>query len=167
MTVAHYLSAHEQWFQRCAKPLAAEPMRENAYCLSVGRIGALGYELEPKVGLELLPEIDGLYRIVSVHLPDCHQPGCESSELADQGYEVDFKAAFQIQPDSSASLTRIEWQLDLGVTVQLPRFIQAMSGNLIQRTGNQVLYQVVKRISRRLTHKIQDDFHSTIGGPRG
>ncbi|MBD2103503.1 DUF1997 domain-containing protein [Leptolyngbya sp. FACHB-261] len=162
-TVASYLSAHGDWFQRCAKPLATERMSANAYCVSIGRIGALGYELEPKVGLELLPEVNGLYRILSVPLTGCHHTGCESGELVDQGYEVDFKSCFQIQPDSTDCLTCIEWQLDLGVTVQLPRFVQAMPGNLIERTGNQVLYQVVKRISRRLTQKIQEDFHSTIG----
>jgi hypothetical protein len=36
---------------------------------------------------------------------------------------------------------------------------------LSQSTGDRLLSQVVRQVSRRLTHKVQEDFHSSLGIP--
>jgi hypothetical protein len=59
----------------------------------------------------------------------------------------------------------VEWELDLTVTVQFPRFIQRLSKSLVQTTGDRLLRQIVRQISRRLTYKVQEDFHFTLGLP--
>ena len=159
--VAQYLDAHQGWFCRCAQPMKAEPLGENGYALSVGRYGSLGYELEPRIGLVLLPEEQGVYRIQTTSVP-----GCEA-----QNYQVDFQAALELvdstsldpAPTPPPELTRVEWHLNLGVTIQFPRFIYKLPQSLIQQTGDRLLRQIVRQVSQRLTTRVQDDFHTYLG----
>jgi hypothetical protein len=58
-------------------------------------------------------------------------------------------------------LTRVQWDLDLTVSIQFPKFIQSLPPNLVLGTGEQLLKQIVRQVSRRLTHKVQEDFHTT------
>lgn len=161
-TVAEYLNAHPEWFRRCAHPMKAQPLGNNGYALTIGRFGSFGYEVEPKIGLELLPPDEGVYRILTIPVPDYIAPG----------YEVDFNAAMQLSEatmDASVGcageITRVEWQLDLVVAIQFPRFIYRLPMSLIQSTGTSLLRQIVRQVSHRLTHKVQQDFHSSLGLP--
>lgn len=171
-TVARYLDEHHAWFPRCAQPMTTESIGQNGYALTIGRFGSFGYEVEPKIGLDLLPQDQGVYRIQTIPIPGYVPPG----------YDVDFQAALQLvevatdetvqalfertktsqMPDR---MTRVEWELDLKVMIQFPRFIQALPKSLIQNTGDQLLNKIVREVSRRLTHKVQEDFHTTMGVP--
>lgn len=155
-TVAAYLDVHQEWFRRCAHPMQVEPIGQNSYALIIGHFGAFGYDVEPRVGLDLLPQQEGIYRIETVPVPD-------DTYL---GYEVDFKAALNLvehpsPTDSNSKMTQVQWQLDLSVAIQFPRFIHALPDALIKSTGERILKQVVRQVSRRLTHKVQEDFHSS------
>ena len=156
-TVAQYLDVHQDWFGRCAHPMQVEAIGENSYALIIGHFGAFGYDVEPKVGLNLLPHEEGIYRIQTVPVPGA----------VFLGYEVDFQAALKLVEHSSptAKMTQVQWQLDLHVSIQFPRFIHALPESLIQNTGDRVLRQVVRQVSRRLTHKVQEDFHSSRNLP--
>lgn len=157
-TVARYLDEHQAWFRRCASPMTAESIGENGYALTIGHFGALGYEIEPRIGLNLLPQEQGVYRIETIPVPD----------YTPQGYDVDFQAALILkeQPESSSSLlTQVDWDLALQVWVHFPRFIQALPKAIIQRTGDHLLNQIVRQVSRCLTHKVQHDFHTTLDLP--
>jgi Protein of unknown function (DUF1997) len=156
--VSDYLDRHEGWFRRCAHPMSAEPLGENGYILTIGRFGALGYYVVPQIGLELLPQHDRVYRIETIPIPDYTPPG----------YEVDFQAE-QILVDatpndgSGLEVTRVEWELDLKVGVYFPGFVRKFPLNLIETTGHNLLVTIVKQVSRLLTHKVQEDFHSHQG----
>jgi hypothetical protein len=155
-TAIAYLDAHQGWFCRCAHPLKVKSISNNAYALGIGHVGALGYKVDPRIGLDLLPQKEGVYRIQSIPLQD----------QAPQAYEVDFQAVMILkeQPEEGGVvMTSIEWHLDLTVTMQLPRFVQVVPQNVIQKTGDGVLAHVVKSISHSLTAKVQADFHKTIG----
>lgn len=167
-TVARYLDIHREWFVRCAHPMTAVPLGENGYDITVGRFGSFGYEVEPKIGLDLLPQDQGVYRIRTIPIP-----GYES-----EGYAVDFQAEMHLVEletdpnlyafpkglaDIPAQMTRVEWELNLDVAIHFPRFIQALPKPLIQTTGDRLLNQIVRQVSRCLTHKVQDDFHTTRG----
>jgi Protein of unknown function (DUF1997) len=158
-TVAEYLDAHPIWFRRCAQPMKVEPIGQTGYALVIGRFGSFGYEVEPKVGLDLLPQEAGVYRIETIPVP-----GYEAG-----GYDVDFQAAMKLvaaQPEDTCvdnGFTKVQWQLDLTVTIQFPRFIHTLPKALIQSTGDRLLHQVVRQVSSRLTHKVQTDFHSSLG----
>lgn len=171
-TVANYLDVHRVWFPRCALPMATDPIDQNGYALTIGRFGSFGYEIEPKIGLNLLPQDQGVYRIQTIAIPGYQPPG----------YEVDFQAALQlveISPDEKLAaglrksgltevperITRVEWELDLKVMIQFPRFIHALPKSLIQTTGDKLLNEIVRQVSRRLTYKVQQDFHSTANIP--
>lgn len=160
--VAEYLDGHHSWFRRCAAPMEAESIGETGYALSLGQFGSLGYHIEPKIGLNLLPQDEGIYRIRTIEVPD-YQP---------VGYDVDFQASLELnehEPDDEKlqvdCLTRVEWTLDLGVSIEFPRFIRALPGNMVKGTGDRLLTQIVRQISRRLTHKVQEDFHTSMGLP--
>jgi hypothetical protein len=168
--VAQYLDAHRDWFYRCAQPMKVSPLGKTGYALTIGQFGAFGYEVEPKIGLNLLPQDGGVYRIQTLPIPNYEAPG----------YEVDFQAALSlIEIDTDPSLyqqvpgaialpsrmTRVEWELNLAVALHFPRFIQALPQSLILTTGDRLLNQIVRQVSRRLTHKVQEDFHSTYGLP--
>ena len=161
-TVAAYMDAHREWFPRCAQPMKSEPIGENGYALTIGRFGSFGYEVEPKVGLNLLPQDQGVYRIETIPVPGYYPPG----------YDVDFNASMhlvEVEPEDEKErrthpkITRVEWDLDLKVMIQFPRFINALPKPMVQSTGDRLLNQIVRQVSRRLTQKVQQDFHATIG----
>lgn len=167
--VACYLDSHRDWFNRCALPMKAEPIGENGYALIIGRFGSFGYEVEPKIGLNLLPQNEGVYRIQTIPVPGYEPPG----------YDVNFQAALELLEIDVASLsesdqktvwvpqsgcvTRVEWELHLAVDIKFPRFIHALPKSLVQKTGDRLLNQIVRQVSKRLTSKVQNDFHSTRG----
>jgi Protein of unknown function (DUF1997) len=155
--VRQYLDAHQGWFCRCAHPMTVEPVGTDGYLLTIGRYGSMGYEVEPKIGLRLLPaDEQGLYRIETI--PDA----TEQSQM----YQVDFQAELRLvdRPSDSAATTEthVEWTLDLEVSLFFPRFIRRLPQALIQGTGDRLLQQIVRQVSRRLTAKVQDDFHSSL-----
>lgn len=155
--VTQYLDAHQGWFCRCAHPMTVEPVGEDGYLLTIGRYGSMGYEVEPKIGLRLLPPDDqGVYRIETI--PDT----TDQSQM----YQVDFQAALQLvdRPigGSTTTETHVEWTLDLEVSLLFPRFIRRLPQALIQGTGDRLLQQIVRQVSRRLTAKVQDDFHTSL-----
>lgn len=157
-TVADYLNTHRGWFCRCASPMKVEPIGENGYALTIGRFGSFGYEVEPKIGLELLPPDQGIYHIKTLPVPDYVAPG----------YEVEFKAVMELVESASSSqnlgkITRVEWQLELAVYIQFPKFIQRLPKSMVQSTGDRLLNQIVRQVSRRLTSKVQEDFHNSLG----
>ncbi|MER3493611.1 MAG: hypothetical protein C4323_15560 [Mastigocladus sp. ERB_26_2] len=159
-TIAEYLNNHSSWFSRCAEPMKVEPLGENGYALVIGRFGSFGYEVEPKVGLELLPPEDRIYRIRTIPVPDYQAPG----------YEVDYNSSLQLieiqqsqLSQNSVEMTRVEWELDLKVYINFPRFIQRLPKSLVQSTGDRLLNQIVRQVSRRLTRKVQEDFHQSLG----
>ncbi|MEH2170371.1 MAG: DUF1997 domain-containing protein [Nostoc sp.] len=157
--VAEYLNAHASWFSRCAEPMKVQSLGENGYALIIGRFGSFGYEVEPKIGLELLPPEEGIYRIRTIPIPDYQPPG----------YDVDYNASLQLKETnvstSIGKVTRVEWELDLIVYLHFPRFIQRLPQSIIQSTGDRLLNQIVRQVSRRLTRKVQEDFHKSLEIP--
>ena len=167
--VAAYLDRHEGWFRRCAAPMAVAPLGEDGYLLTLGRFGNFGFEVEPTIGLELLPQEQGLYRILTVPVA--------SADPALQGlYEVDFNASLRLDESSGPEVsheevdrllrhTLVRWQLDLTVWIRLPAMINLLPDSLVQSSGDHLLRQIVRQISRRLTWKVQEDFHASHGLP--
>ncbi len=164
-TVAAYFDNHSAWFSRCAQPMKAEPIGQNGYALTIGRFGSYGFVIEPKIGLDLLPQEQGIYRIETIPVPG----------YTPTGYDVDFRAAMELieinaggfvkvngQDEFTHRSTRVQWHLDLTVTIQFPRFIhRALPKSLIQTTGDRVLRQIVRQVSHRLTRKVLEDFHTS------
>jgi hypothetical protein len=165
--VAAYLDRHEGWFRRCAAPMQVLPLGDsvNGYALTLGRFGNFGFEVEPTIGLELLPQAEGVYRIATVPLPSAQGSGGLQAL-----YDVEFNAALELdqapadQPQhSDQPLTTVRWQLDLSVWITLPGVITLLPDNLVQSSGDHLLKQIVRQISRRLTWKVQEDFHASHG----
>jgi hypothetical protein len=154
-TVGKYLDAHQGWFTRCAHPMGVNALGKNGYDLTIGRFNSFGYVVEPKVGLELLPQDSGVYCIRTVAIPDYTAPG----------YEVDFNAQMRLIETVNGDRlgTKIDWDLDLKVYIHFPKFIHKLPTGVIQGTGDKLLKQVVNRVSRQLTHKVQHDFHDNLG----
>ncbi|WP_373547834.1 DUF1997 domain-containing protein [Chamaesiphon sp.] len=154
-TVGNYLDTHSGWFTRCAHPMTANPLGQNGYALTIGKFNSCGYVVEPKIGLELLPQDSGIYRIKTIEIPDYTPPG----------YEVSFNAQMRLVEfaNGQQSGTKIDWDLDLHVYIQFPKFIYKLPTGAIQGTGDKVLKQIVNRVSKQLTHKVQQDFHGNLG----
>lgn len=154
-TVTRYLDNHPDWFRRCAYPMEATPIGQNGYGLSLGKFGALGYDVEPRIGLDLLPGDAGVYRIQTIAVPG----------YTSVGYDVDFQAELSLNAvqTQGVAMTHVEWVLDLGVEIEFPRFIRALPRNMVQGTGDRLLREIVRQISRRLTRKVQEDFHASLG----
>ena len=164
--VAQYLDAHQDWFHRCAHPMAVEPIGENGYGLTVGKFKSLNHVVEPKIGLNLLPQEEGIYRIETIPVPG-YEP---------EGYDVDFNASMTLceTPATDVSeaveldintLTHVEWELNLSTWVEVPRFIQVLPDNLVKASGDKLLNQIVRQVSKRLTRKVQQEFHTSMGLP--
>lgn len=155
--VARYLDNHREWFRRCAAPMQVDPIGENGYDLRIGKFGAFGYDVEPRVGLELRPQEAGVYRIHTISVP----------EAQFLGYEVDFQAEMALSERAfrGQQTTLVDWSLDLTVLIHFPGFIHALPLSLIQTTGDRLISQIVRQVSRRLTQKVQQDFHDSFGLP--
>ncbi|MDB9495864.1 DUF1997 domain-containing protein [Spirulina major CS-329] len=165
--VENYLNAHEHWFKHCAQPMTAEPLGDNGYVLTVGHFGAFGYEVEPKMAVVLAPPADRTYTMYSIPVPDYTPPG----------YDVDYRAMMTIEGVNSTELdwpvnqaiasqvTKVEWGLTLNVRLRFPLFIEKLPRDLIQKTGDRLLTQIVRKISPRLTQTVQKDFHDRMGLP--
>ncbi|MGB3293762.1 MAG: DUF1997 domain-containing protein, partial [Phormidesmis sp.] len=160
-SVAKYLDAHQDWFHRCAKPMTVEVIGENGYGLTVGKFKSLNHEVEPKIGLHLLPQEEGVYRIETIPVPG-YEPA---------GYEVDFQASMTLCESASEDLpedlpivttTHVEWELSLSTWVEVPRFIQVLPDNLVKASGDKLLNQIVRQVSKRLTKKVQQEFHTSL-----
>jgi hypothetical protein len=149
------VTQHQAWFTSCAQPMQVEPLSTNGYAITIGRFNSFGYVVEPKVGLELLPQTKGVYPIKTVDIPDYTAPG----------YEVDFNAEMRLVEVVKADrlITQVEWNLNLAVAIQFPKFIHKLPQTVIQKTGDNVLKQIVRQVSKRLTHKVQKDFHGQAG----
>jgi Protein of unknown function (DUF1997) len=168
--VGDYFNNHQGWFCRCSKPMQVDPMGENGYIITVGHFGSLGYEVEPKMAVILHPPENGFYLTESVPIPDYTPPGYTVDYKAEmllkevpvseaaKGIEEIFKKNKQSLPDV---ITKVNWSLKLGVSVQLPNFMYKLPLNLLQTGGDRFLAQIIRQISPRLTYKVQSDFHST------
>lgn len=169
--VGSYLDRHEGWFQRCASPMTVSSLGRNGYVLTLGRFGNFGFEVEPTIGLELLPEDAGVYRILTALVPD-------ADALLAGLYDVEFNASLRLdepgrdEPDLSReevdglmAHTLVRWELDLQVWIRLPGMISLLPEPLVQTSGDRLLQQIVRQISRRLTWKVQEDFHASHGIP--
>jgi hypothetical protein len=170
-TVAKHFASHRSWFCQCAHPMKVEPLGENGYDLLVGKFGSFGYQLEVRVGLELVPpDSTGTYRIRDIKVPNYTAPG----------YEIQFQSEMrlvELPTDQFCNQKEIEklrlppvitgakWNLDLTVGVKFPEFIQKMSPSLIEKTGNKLLQKIVRQVSRYLSYKTQIDFHNTYNLP--
>ena len=157
-TVAGYLDRHEGWFRRCAAPMAVTPVGRNGYTLTLGRFGNFGFEVEPTIALELLPQDAGVYRIITMPAP--------GSSGLENLYDVEFNASLRLDEDAAAGgaaerLTLVRWELDLSVWIRLPGVITLLPDHLVQSSGDHLLRQIVRQISRRLTWKVQEDFHAS------
>ena len=157
-TVATYLDHHNGWFCRCASPMEVEALGPHAYALTLGRFGNFGFEVEPTIGLRLLPRQGQNYGIDTVALPDL------DPALA-RLYDVDFQAQLSLvdnsEDNSRCDQTWVSWTLDLTVWIALPRVITMLPNGLVQSSGDHLLRQIVRQISRKLTWKVQEDFHAT------
>ena len=174
--VASYLDHHEGWFRRCAAPMTVRPLGNNGYSLTLGRFGNFGFEVEPTISLELLPQDRGVYRIVTAA---SDQP----ETLLERLYDVEFNASLKLQEQlnpteenteksaeestkenyGSALRTAVIWDLDLNVWIQIPGVITLLPEALVQSSGDHLLRQIVRQISRRLTWNVQEDFHASHG----
>ncbi len=167
-TVAEYLAAHEGWFCRCAQPMAVQPFCQDGYLLNVGKFNSLGYEVEPKIAVVLEPPQNNLYVMRTVPIPDYEFPGYEvqyQSSMELNEIEVDTikmslrDKIFANKQSIPKSITRLNWNLDLVVSVEFPSFVTRFPRNLIQKSGDHLLSQIVRQVSPRLSYKVQQDFH--------
>lgn len=173
--VAEYLARHGGWFHRCAKPMQVEPFTDNGYILTVGRFGNFGYEVEPRLAVVFEPPVDNAYRMYNVPLPE-GQP---------QGYAIDYDAVMCLDhlpwdqvlaTDTQARkmlgdrpmppvITQVNWELNLQVLVQFPKFIYKLPQGLLKSTGDRLLSTIISQVSPRLTFKVQQDFHDCLNLP--
>jgi hypothetical protein len=158
-TLACYLRGHGQWIQRCFQPLRVEPLSAETYRLQFFRMGGLGFELEPSFGIKIWPDKDYRFCLTSIELP------------GDEGmpYRVSCQADFQLE-ELQGSLkdlptTRVHWALHLEIWLALPRFLQVLPRKLVYRVAHQVVQQVTRGMSDRLTHNVCSDFYRSIGCP--
>jgi len=64
-----------------------------------------------------------------------------------------------------SEITKVNWELDLQVKVQFPRFIYKLPITLLRDTGDRLLNQIIKQVSPRLSYKVQKDFHTRFNLP--
>ncbi len=151
--VGRYLDRHDGWFRRCAAPMTVRPLGPQGYALTLGRFGNFGFEVEPTIGLELLPHSEGVYRIITV-------PSGHPETALESLYDVEFNASLRLEAQDEIC-TEVIWELDLTVWIQLPGVITMLPNALVQSSGDHLLRQIVRQISRRLTWKVQEDFHAS------
>ena len=118
---------------------------------------------------------DGRALPVSMSMDDFDRlltvPSEQPETLLERLYDVEFNASLKLQEqlnpdgeiDGSALRTAVLWDLDLNVWIQIPGVIALLPEALVQTSGDHLLRQIVRQISRRLTWKVQEDFHASHG----
>lgn len=156
--VGRYLDRHQDWFRRCAAPMEVKALDAQTYQLTLGRFGNFGFEVEPTIALRLLPEQQNTYAIETVMRPAV-DPALAAL------YDVDFQAGLTLieDTDQGQPATCVRWELDLSIWISLPKVITMLPDSLVQSSGDRLLRQIVRQISRRLTWKVQEDFHGSHG----
>ncbi|PZO40126.1 MAG: hypothetical protein DCF17_12535 [Shackletoniella antarctica] len=159
-TVGRYLNSHQGWFTRCAHPMQVDPIADHGYALVVGHFAMLGHEVEPKVGLYLSSLDHRVYRIDTMPIPGYVAPG----------YDVDFHSVLELKegaavPPPAMALTEVDWELSLAVKIHMPRLLGAVPRSLLKSSGDRLLNQVVRQVSKRLTRRVQEDFHTSHNLP--
>lgn len=149
--------------------MPVRPLEGDGYILTLGSYGNFGFVVEPTIGLELLPQDEGVYRIITV-------PVGEEEDALQDLYDVEFNASLRLddaagsetsaeEVDRLMAHTLVRWQLDLAVWIRLPAMLSLLPEGLVQSSGDHLLRQIVRQVSRRLTWKVQEDFHSNHGIP--
>lgn len=174
-TVAEYLNQHQGWFCRCAEPMKTEPMGDHGYILAVGKYGAFGYDVEPKMAVVLESPVNGVYSMYSIPLEGeehlgyqvNYQASMSLNEVAANHAAPGLASAFRNQginqlPDV---VTKVTWELHMDVMVKFPKLITRLPWNVVQTTGDRLLSEIIRQISPRLTYKVQQDFHSRLNLP--
>jgi hypothetical protein len=173
-SVAAYLDNHQEWFCRCAQPLQTVALDEQSYLLTIGRFGSFGFEVDARIAVALQPPENWVYQMHTLNLPEYPTPH----------YEVDYRARMELVEVAATEIpeiaalfkkkkhlstpkkaTKVNWDLNLTVSVQFPKFIHRLPQSIIQSTGDRLLAQIVGQISPRLTQKVQKDFHSGLNLP--
>jgi hypothetical protein len=95
-------------------------------------------------------------------------------------YDVEFNASLRLdeasEGEAAAELsqeevdrlmahTLVRWELELAVWLRLPSMLTVLPDPVLQNSGDHLLRQIVRQISRRLTWKVQEDFHTSHGIP--
>ena len=155
-TYTRYLDAHPEWFTRCAAPMEVQALDAQSYAITIGRFGAFDWTVEPKIGLRLMSQQDGVYWTHSVPVPGHEHPS----------YDVDFRSSMALKevPPSHAkdTTTSVKWTLKLAVAVWFPGFVRILPEKLLQSTGDRMLGRIVRMVSERFTEKVQRDFHQAM-----
>ena len=116
-----------------------------AYALRLGRFGNFGFEVEPTIGLRLLPQQQGTYAITTEPVPG-------SNDGLNALYDVDFQASLRLEEQPTGSdesgnaspSTSVSWDLDLSVWIKLPKVITMLPEGLVQSSGDHLLRQIVR-----------------------
>jgi hypothetical protein len=150
------------------------PFGDNGYIITIGKYGAFGYELEPKIAVVLELPVNGVYHTRSVPIPDQpfsgylvdYQAIMKLEEMPLSSPSQDIEAIFRQQGrDVPAVITQVTWELHMDVMVKFPKFIHKIPRSILQKTGDKLLTQIVRQVSPRLTYKVQEDFHSSFNLP--
>ncbi|MEM1418686.1 MAG: DUF1997 domain-containing protein, partial [Myxococcota bacterium] len=131
-----------------------------SYAITIGRFGAFDYYVEPKIGLRLMSQVDGIYWTHSIPVPGHVHPS----------YDVDFKSSMELLGEARAGTggavtTKVKWTLRLGVNVWFPGFVRILPEKLLQSTGDRMLNGIVRQVSKRFTRKVLEDFHGAMDRP--
>ena len=152
--VAAYLDDHQELVPRCASPMQVEAIDQKSYSLTLGRFGNFGFEVEPTIALRSCRSRKG-----STGSKPCRRaaspwpagslrrrlprPGCAGSPKQDTPHRA-------MGSGSQASGSAAQGD-------------HHAAGSVVQSSGDHLLRQIVRQISRRLTWKVQEDFHATHG----
>ncbi len=157
-SLATYLDAHQTWMHRTMQPLKVQYLSDTDYRLEFFRMSGLGFTLEPCFGIRVWSEGQTIHKIRSIRLP------------SDEGlpYHVDCEASFTLEPcdppDSpDPEHTFVHWALNLHITLELPPFLQVFPYSLVKQVGVNVVNQVTKTLTDRLTRNVCLDYYSTVG----
>lgn len=146
--LAAYLKQHKEWVYHCLRPLKVEPLSEDTYRLQFFRIGGLGFELEPCFGVKIGSESDQLFYLHSIELPSD----------ADLPYQVDCLSHFILEEIPTG--TRVNWDLTLNISLNLPGFLQALPYSKVKAVGEAVVNRVAHSMCARLTRNVCNDYYA-------
>ena len=108
-----------------------------------------------------------MFVVGSVGLSPATVSAAESlaAKVSIQTIPLNQATAEQLQELPVEQATHVQWELNLQTKVQMPKFIQALPQSLVKASGDRLLNQIVKQISKRLTRKVQEDFHTMMNLP--
>ncbi|AGY57657.1 DUF1997 domain-containing protein [Gloeobacter kilaueensis] len=144
-----YLRGPDHWVPVGFRPLKVQRTGAGHFDLQLPEFGALGFQLAPRMVLQLIEDDECRYRLLSVPSPA-------------SDYQTDFSGLFQLTPRPPA--VDVFWEARFAIQLTLPGFLGMFPQPVVQSAAQTAVSAMSASVCQNLVHNICCDYRSRHPG---